>query len=145
MKEEKLIHLPYSTDSTIKGPIVKNQGIGTSLIVDYDHEQNDGTINITRLEFKEALAFEYRQSVCCGADRIVSFHDIVCYNKSRWLNEIIKFWNKSVGWQEWQKQRGSADRFSHYRIFFDDSACIDIISSSVFIKGNIHKDESLIE
>jgi hypothetical protein len=123
------ISLPEPTDATAAGPRLQSEG--SSLTVEYDHEAPDGTTRWVRLRFVEVLAFEYRQAVCCDAGRIVGPHAVQRFTASIWLDDLLKAWNDAVGWHEWQKNKGGRERFSHFRVFFDDAGCLEVAAEGL--------------
>jgi hypothetical protein len=123
------IRLPESTDATVKGP--KLQFEGSSMIVEYDHENEDGSVRWVRLRFAGVLSFEYRQAVCCDAEHITNFHEVQCAQSSAWLDGLLKGWTDAVGWQKWEREKGGRERFSHFRIFFDDAGCLDVAAENL--------------
>jgi hypothetical protein len=122
------IELSYPTNRTIEGP--KLSQFRDSMVVEYDCQQDDGSVVWARIAFAEVLASEYRQISCCTEDSIVGFREIRVANQSSWLSGILHRWSESVGWQDWQKQQGGASRFKHFTIFFDDACCMSVVARS---------------
>jgi hypothetical protein len=54
---EKIVSLPFPTNSTQKGPIIFAGS--ASLQLKYDFEKNDGAIEWTEIEFTEVLAYRF--------------------------------------------------------------------------------------
>lgn len=122
------IQLPLSTNATKRGPILSLES--DSLLIKYDYEEDLGSVRWAELLFKEVLAYEYRQAACCEAEHIIGSEHLASYLNSEWLNKIVSIWKESVGWQEWQQQQGGEHRFKHFRIYFDDAACVDIVAAT---------------
>lgn len=122
------IQLLRPTNRTVEGPRLRLDD--KQLIVEYDCQADDGSVEWSKIVFGEVLAAEYRQNVCCDADSIIDAHEVRCTTESSRLAQILKLWNESVGWQEWQQKQGGASRFKHFTVFFDDAGCVDVISAS---------------
>src|SRR6266436_542542 len=108
----------HPTNRTRYGPVWRHQR--DKLIVDYDYERDDGSITWWRVVFSDVLAIEYRQQTCCRSEDIIEATEIKAIENSAWLFEVLKLWQESVGWQEWQQSLGGAARFKHYTLFFDE-------------------------
>jgi len=126
------IPLPRPTSATVKGP--KLHFASPTLLVAYDYEGDDGVIAWTRLVFNGVLAYEYHQMACCEAEHIIGYQHIQRFRASKWLARILKVWQEAVGWQQWQQQQGGEQRFQHFRVFFDDAGCVDVIARSCEIE-----------
>ena len=106
MKNTEIIPLLRPTDATAEGLRLHIES--GRLVLDYDYNHRDGTIRWTRLVFSEALAVEYRQNVCCDAERIQRPHEMERSAKSTWLGQMIRLWTEELGGDEWQKELGGA-------------------------------------
>jgi len=126
------IPLPRPTSATVKGPTLQFEH--PTLIVTYDYERDDGVIEWTRLLFNDVLAYAYRQMACCEAEHIIGYKNIQRFRESKWLTDTLKVWQEAVGWQQWQQQQGGEQRFQHFRVFFDDAGCVDVIAHSCNIE-----------
>jgi hypothetical protein len=126
------IPLPRPTSATVQGP--KLHFASPTLLVAYDYEGEDGVIAWTRLVFHDVLAYAYHQMACCEAEHISGYQHIQRFRASKWLARILKVWQEAVGWQPWQQQQGGAQRFQHFRVFFDDAGCVDVIARSCEIE-----------
>jgi len=126
------LSLPRRTSATSKGPTVSFEG--TSLALRYDFECDDGQVEWTQLRFGDVLAFEFRQAAACRAEDVVSFEDVTVLEGTPWLSDLVTTWQASVGWQDWQQQRGGASRFKHFRVYFDDVGVLDVAAERVEIE-----------
>lgn len=128
---EKLdkIKLPFSTSAVEKGPIVVFEN--DILHIKYDSVNQYGLVNWVDITFQEVLFMQFSQIACCKEEQIINSDSICCYTDTKLLIDMLDEWEDSVGWQEWQQKQGGAGRFKHYRIFFDDVGCIDVISSQI--------------
>lgn len=126
------IPLPRPTSATVKGPTVQFEP--PTLMVAYDYERDDGVIAWTRLVFNDVLAYAYRQIACCEAEHIIGSKAIQRFRASTWLAGLLTVWQEAVGWQQWQQQQGGAQRFQHFRVFFDDAGCVEVIARSCKIE-----------
>ena len=120
------------TDRTVAGP--KYSGDGQHLVVEYDHEEDDGSIAWSAVAFDDVLKFSYRQGACCAAADILGAHELGCTQDSALLREVVTRWQESVGWQEWQQKQGGATRFKHYKLYFDDIGCVDVVAGNHNVK-----------
>lgn len=121
--------LPLPTNRTRRGPGFQKNG--DAMVIQYDFEQDDGVIQMAELVFVEVLDFEFRQAPCLVASDILPSRELLCLSKSDRLSGILDLWMKSVGWQEFQIEKGGERRFKHFRLYFDDAGCVDIIASGV--------------
>jgi hypothetical protein len=122
------IPLIKPTNRAVTGPKIKKDD--DRLVVEYDYQRDDGGIDWAQVIFHNILSFEYRDVSCCKPESVVGAGEVRCVLKSDRLSTIIKQWQNSVGWQEWQQKQGGAERFKHFTIYFDDAACIDVIAGS---------------
>lgn len=122
------IQLSSPTNRTVEGPrLQQDRG---RLVVEYDCQGDDGSIEWRKIVFGEVLAVEYRQVSCCTADSVIGAREIRSTAQSPRLAEVLKRWNESVGWQDWHQKQGGASRFKHFTVFFDDAGCVDVIAAS---------------
>lgn len=121
--------LPLPANRTVTGPIFRKDA--RRFVVDYDCEQDNGIILWSRVVFDDVLSFEYRQVACCRETDVVGSGEVRVLGGSPHLSEVLGRWEQSVGWQEWQQRQGGAARFRHFTIFFDDSACIDVVATAI--------------
>lgn len=117
--------LPYPTSRTIVGPELHLQS--SLLEVRYDCEQDDGAVEWVQVSFHDTLAFEYRQVALCKAEDLDAYNKIVKYLESDWLDEMKDRWRNFLGSQASESQ---GQRYAHWRIYFDDAGCIDVIAKS---------------
>lgn len=76
------IELLTPTDRTVDGPrLTYDRG---RLILEYDYQQDDGSLEWRQIVFSEVLAVEYREGSCCNADSIIGAREIrVTANSAR--------------------------------------------------------------
>ena len=127
MERSGLIALPRPTNHTVKGPCLDFEA--PTLALKYDYQVDDGTIEWHTVIFDEVLAFSCLQSVCCDVEHNVDWNSVTSFSNSEWLTKILSKWSDAVGWQEFQKRKGGKERFNHFRVYFDDVACVDVIAS----------------
>jgi len=120
--------LRVPTNRSVAGP--KLSAEKDKLIVSYDFEEDDGRLTQGQMTFEMVLSFEYKDNSCCIADDVISGAEIRILDRSEYLERILNLWDKSVGWQAWQLEKGGRSRFKHFTIYFDDAACLNLIAAS---------------
>lgn len=123
--------LTKPADRTVDGPRFMHEA--QRIVVDYDCERDDGTVDWSQIVFEEVIAFEYREASCCREENIVGPNEVRCLNESELLTDVLNRWKQAVGWQEWQQQQGGAERFKHFTVFFDDACCINAVAASCLV------------
>lgn len=122
------IPLALPANRTVAGPRLRQER--GQFALEYDCQGDDGSIHWSKIVFREVLAFEYRQESCCTADAVIGARTMRSATSSPWLADVLKRWNESVGWQEWQQKQGGASRFRHFTIYFDDAGSVDVVAGS---------------
>jgi hypothetical protein len=122
------IPLRAPTDRTVEGPSLKMEK--GRLVVAYDFERDDGSIEHSRVVFEEVISYDYRDTTCCSAENVASATEVRVQTESKYLDSIMSRWEERVGWHAWQKEQGGAPRFKHFSLYFDDVASLDVIASS---------------
>ena len=115
-------------NGTQQGPKLAHQK--EQLIVDYDFEDDDGSIRWARILFQEVLSFEYRDSSCCRAEDVLPSTEIRSRADSEYLRTVTDRWHEFVGGQEWQQGKGGRGRFQHFTLYFDDACSLNIVASA---------------
>jgi len=117
-------NLAWPTSRTVIGPrLCLDSG---ALVVDYDFEQDDGSVKWIRITFQDVLAFEYRQIVCCCAEDLDAYNRVVKYLGSEWLKEMLNRRQRFLGGQAGE----DCNLYAHWRIYFDDAGCVDVIAQA---------------
>ena len=122
------VTLTKPTNRTVDGP--KFQSENHQVIVEYDHEYDDGSVDWAQIVFDEALVFEYREATCCKEEDMIGATEVRCLTESDLLTQVLNRWKQPVGWQEWQQEQGGAERFKHFTVFFDDAGCVEAVAAS---------------
>jgi len=104
------IQLPHPTNRTTYGPLFRHER--DQLVVEYDFQHDDGSVEWSSLIFLDVLAVEYRQFACCTEGSVIDARESLGTADSKWLSEVLTRWNESVGWIDWHKKQGGASRFS---------------------------------
>jgi hypothetical protein len=125
MKAYNTVKLTSPTNSTEQGPSIIYEK--DNLTVRYDC--NDSAKKWAEVSFAEVLAYQFLQISCCQAEHIIDSKSITVFDDSIFLIQTLKVWEETVGWQDWQKEKGGALRFKHYRFYFDDEGCLDVIAA----------------
>lgn len=124
------IGLPFPTSRTRSGPLVVLEP--PELVVDYDCEEDDGTLRWARIRFSGVMAFEYRQEACCLASDIEAYNKMLEIRTSARLDDIRKRYER---YMLPQSRVVEASDFAQFLIYFDDSGCVDVIASSFQIEA----------
>ena len=130
-----IVLLPLKTNATRHGPIVSADQ--TVLRLKYDHEDDDGTLGWTEIEFEEVLAYRFNQWVCADVGPDTRYDEMAELDASSWLLEILNKWDRIVGWEKSQIDKGGRSRFRHYIIDFDDVGVFELICSSYQINPSL--------
>ena len=127
---ESNYQLIVPTNQTVTGPKFRNEG--DQVIVDYDYERDDGSVMWSQITFKDVLAFEYRQDVCCRETDIPDgSSEVQVFEQSPYLSDVVGRWQEAVGWEDYQQQKGGAGRFKHFIVYFDNAASINVVAATV--------------
>ena len=126
------IKIGLPMNRTVQGPRITKDG--NHLVIAYDCEQDDGSIQWARIVLDEVLFYEYRDIACCRAGSVLSPTQVRCQDDSETLAAILEQWQESVGWQEWQKEKGGSARFKHFTVFFDEAGSIDAIAVNCHVE-----------
>jgi hypothetical protein len=129
MDATREIGLPLRTSRTRGGPLVRLEP--PALVVEYNCEEDDGTLRWARVRFSGVMAFEYRQEACCLASDIEAYNKMLEVRTSARLEEIRGRYERSVPRQSRVVEAGELAQFL---IYFDDSGCVDVIASSFQIE-----------
>ena len=123
-----VLRVRVPTNRTVEGPrLERAKG---RLVVGYDFEDDDGSIEQASLIFEEVLSLEYRDSACCAPGNVLPSTEVGVQDHSPYLTSVRSKWEEAVGWQDWQREKGGAARFRHFTLYFDDAACLEVIASS---------------
>jgi hypothetical protein len=122
------ITLPMPTNATSHGPIIEARN--STLSLKYDNESDSGTTAWVLMQFEDVLAYKVHQSICASADSLVPSNEVRCLQQSHWLSEVTRRWSEAVGWQDYQRRLGGAERFKHFQIYFDDVCTVQVIAAS---------------
>ncbi|MGH7966666.1 MAG: hypothetical protein ACRERD_33355 [Candidatus Binatia bacterium] len=122
------LRLGKPTNRTNTGPHFS--GDVQRVVVKYDYEHDNGAIEWQEVVFNEVLHFNFGSASCCAAEDIVGATEVACLNESELLRVTLKKWQESIGWQDWQQQQGGSARFRHFKMYFDDAACLDVIAAT---------------
>lgn len=127
------IKLRLPTNRTASGPKFRSDEATAAdrraLLVDYDYENDDGTVSWAQIIFEEVLAFEFRQNVCIRAADVIGSREIRCLCDSEFLSELMLSWKLVLGSDEYQRQLGGEARFKHFTMYFDDAGVINVVAA----------------
>lgn len=140
MTDYQIIKLNHPTSSTEQGPFLTLKS--NRLVLEYDwYDEETKEYKWEVLVFEEVLKVLYKQAICCDGDDIDAYNQIISTQNSKLWSTVIARWEKRVGWHKFQKEQGGKERFKHYKIYFDDAGCVDVIASKVTFE-NPHKEKS---
>jgi len=126
------LHVRVPTNRTVEGPeITMAKG---RLVIDYDFENDNGSIQQGRLVFEEVLAFEYFEGSCSPPESVLGSTEVRALDESEYLDRVRSGWDEAFGWQDWQLKLGGVNRFKHFTVYFDDAASFNIVASSCRIE-----------
>ncbi len=131
--------LETPTNRTKDGPIVRHKG--TNLEIEYDYEEDSGEQRWSVLSFSEVLAFEFRQEATLDGDDVVPAREIAELEASPLLEQVMTRWQRTVGSQQWHQSRGGSGRYKHFKVFFDDVGCFDVVSASCSVARKDQMDQ----
>jgi len=127
---KSILELPKPTSRTASGPVVTSRD--AKLIVDYDYQDDDGSVHWVRILFEHVLLFEYRQQSCCDADVISDdTRTVSCLSDSPRLTELRRRWQETIEPTKRQERDASQDTFKQFDLYFDDAACVEVIARSM--------------
>ena len=124
MEKVTSFELPLPTSRTVSGPRLHSHP--PALVVEYDFERDDASIEWVRIAFDDVLAFEYRQDPCCEATDVVACNRMLCCSESEWLQTMRRRWERFMGDQ---MQKGPF-LYKHWKTYFDDGGCVDVLAAS---------------
>ncbi len=129
MTIRKVVKLPQATSRTTVGP--KLQLSSSTLRLSYGCEQDDGALRWTHIIFHDVLKFEYRQEAVCGAEALDGYNQMAEYQESDWLRTTRARLTSFLGSQA---PEGQELLYVHWRIYFDDAGCVDVVAESFEIE-----------
>ena len=71
--------------------------------------------------FRKVRAYQYRALVHCSVDQVEAYDRLILLDGSDWLDDLKKHTDEF-----WQKRW----MMNHYRIFFQDVGCYDVVADS---------------
>jgi hypothetical protein len=119
------VPLPLPASRTAVGPVARLRP--PILAVEYDYEDEDGTVRWARIQFHDVLRFEYRQEVVCAASDIAAYHSMLITEDSPSLSAVRARYMTYLARAEATEE---GREFAQYTVYFDDSGCIDVIATS---------------
>lgn len=116
--------LTMPTHRTLIGPIIKLDT--EQLIVEYDYEQDDGTVSWAKLLFRQILAVDYRAHACCRGEDVLPNNVLLKSSDSPWYREVVSLHRLHSGSQDSANTHGA---YAHFQVYFDDVACLRVIAA----------------
>lgn len=115
------------TNTTQNGPHFRTEK--STVVVEYDAQLDDGSTHWGTVVFSDVLQFEFRSTPACAVDDVVGATEVRVLTASHLLGVMLDRWRETIGWQEWEQQKGGAARYKHFKMYFDDAGCIDVIAA----------------
>jgi len=123
------IPLPLPTDSTVGGPIARLEP--PNAVVEYDAEDDDGTLRWVRIRFVGVLTFDYRQEACCLVSDVEAYNCMLEVSSSPLLTDVrSRFTQRFGGLPNVEDVR----EFGQFTLYFDDVGCVEVIAKSFEIE-----------
>ena len=110
-------HMPHMSQEFERGPEVSLAG--GKLTVRYDYETVQGPYAWSGFAFDEVQAFEFVGERLCQEEQFAALDKVVEVTKSSWESRART--NVSTGHDA---------RLRHYRIYFDDYGCLEILANA---------------
>jgi hypothetical protein len=108
--------LPHSSQECEHGPEARLTE--RTLTIRYDFETDAGAYEWASLQFEEVIALEFLREELCGPDQLSALDKLLEVLDSPWLRKV------HAG------RRLDSDPVHHYRIYFDDYGCYEILSGT---------------
>lgn len=114
--DEKVVvwELPCKSQECAKGPKLEMVFARAKLL--YDFETETGEYAWSTLEFLQVEALSFTAAYSCSPDQIKAYDKLVEIPSSPWIESLI------IGGRSQDKQ------LHHYRIFFDDVGCYEVVA-----------------
>lgn len=126
----QVFELPLPTSQTVTGPTLR---LGSeALAVAYDFEHDDGSTTWTTVTFQQVLVFTYRKMPCTRVKDLDAHNSIVRCLDSHWSRTMESRWREYLG-----ARASEVFPYSHFRMYFDDVASIDILAQSFEVEPNV--------
>lgn len=113
-KTSEVWKLPCKSQEFMKPPALVQEG--SNLTLPFDYETDDGSYADSSISFHGVEAFSFTSYESCSANQVRAHDKVVTVDNSTWLAEL--------------RANNISDEgvTQHYRIFFDDTGCYDVIA-----------------
>jgi len=108
--------LPHSSQECEQGPEARLTE--RTLTIRYDFESDAGAYEWASFQFEEVVALEFLREELCGPDQFSALDKLLEVLESPWLRKVRA------------DRRLDSDPVHHYRIYFDDYGCYEILSGT---------------
>ena len=116
---ELIWKLPHLSQECENGPVIQTSL--RKLWLKYDYETKDGSYEWETIEFDRIRMYQFIPFILCTVEHIAAFDQILMINNSEIVDRI------------YQKRRQELAELRHYRIFFNEFGCYDIICEDIVI------------
>ena len=107
--------LPCKSQEFEAAPSLVQQGDRVDLV--YDYETPEGPYAQAKMTFFGVEAYAFTSFESCTAEQVVAYDRVLAIRPSPWLAELRK------------RRVHESILSTHYRVFFDEIGCYDIIAS----------------
>ena len=107
--------LPCRSQEFQAQPILAQRGDWLDLV--YDYESETGQYESATIRFRGVEAFSFTSFESCSPEQVSAYDKVVAVRGSEWLKQI-------------RSRRAVEESLGrHYRIFFDEVGCYEVIAS----------------
>lgn len=111
----KVWELPCKSQEFQASPSLIQRGDRLELV--YDYETESGQYQHATITFRGVEAFFFTSFESCSPDQVAAYDRVVAIRASEWLKQL-------------RSRRAIEESLArHYRIFFDDVGCYEVIAS----------------
>jgi hypothetical protein len=112
MSTETIWLLPHKSQEFNEGPRARFE-LG-QLTLAYDYETEDGSYRWEEVSFSGVAAFAFTGAAYCSEDQVAAYDKLEEVTDSPWRGGL----------------RGLSDDVRHYRIYFDDAGCYEVLAAA---------------
>ncbi len=122
------LKLLVPTNRTVDGPKIRMSG--PDVVIEYDYENDDGSVVWAHVRFSGTVAISYWDSSCWEVRHVSPAESLKVSDDSDWLQMILSSRDSLL---DTRTQLPTLLR--HYILYFDDAGAIDVAAASVLANG----------